>query len=133
MVEVAAEVKRYAYVHVIGMQAGSRASTVSGSRARTSSPATTTSFLEIGSAGIGLAKLEAVAGTTGPVSDQRLERVVMMLLTESQESGEDTGELHCGCCGGGFFFFCRKRCVVGWIRKQIEWGAVGRLENVACS
>ena len=96
-------VRRYAQLHPRGTQTGSRASTVSGSRARTSDPAAATSFLEKDSAGIGLAKVEAAARITGPVSDQRLEKVAMVLLTESQEGSENTGELHCGCCGGGFF------------------------------
>ena len=52
-------------------------------------------------AGIGLAKLEAAAKTVGLVRDHGLKRVEIMLLTESQESGEDTNELHCGCCGEG--------------------------------
>ena len=64
-------------------------------------PLAATSFLERESPGTGLAKVEAAAKTTGPVSDQRLEQAMMMLLTESQEGGNDTDELHRG-CGGGF-------------------------------
>lgn len=103
-------VRRYVQLHPRGTQTGSRASTVSGSRARTSNPAAATSFLEKDSAGIGLAKVEAAARITRPVSDQRLEKAAMVLLTESQEGSENTGELHCGCCGGGFF-----------CRRQSEW------------
>ena len=62
----------------------------------------TTSFLARESAGIGLAKVEATAKTIRLVRDDGLKRAEMMLLTEGQESSEDTGELHCGCCGGGF-------------------------------
>jgi len=50
-----------------------------------------------GSVGTGLARVEAAAKTMGLVSDQRLDRAVMTLLTESQEGGKDTDELHCGC------------------------------------
>jgi len=52
------------------------------------------------SVGTGLAKVEAAAKTTRLVSDQRSKRAVMTLLTESQEGGKDTDELHCDC--GGF-------------------------------
>ena len=64
---------------------------------------TATSFLERESAGIGPAKAEAAAKTIRLVRDHGLKRVGMMLLTESQESGEDTNELHCSCWGGGLF------------------------------
>jgi len=46
----------------------------------------------------GLAKVEAAARTTRLVSDQRLKWAVVVSLTESQECGEDTDELHCRCC-----------------------------------
>jgi len=53
-----------------------------------------------GTVGTGLAKVEAAAKTMGLVSNQRLKRAVKTLLTESQEGGKDTDELHCGCGGG---------------------------------
>ena len=59
------------------------------------------SFLARASAGTGLAKEEAAAGTIRRVSDQRSRRVSARLLTENEEGSEDAGELHCG-CGGGF-------------------------------
>ena len=68
-----------------------------------SAPAT--SFLAIESAGIGLANVEAAARKVKPVSEERLKRVVAMLLTESQKGGEDAGELHCSCGGG---IVCRR-------------------------
>ena len=90
---------------------GSRASTSSGSRARISNSKSGISgsrwrirwfsFLERESAGIGLARVEAAARIISLVRIYGLRRAEMMLLTESQESGKDTDELHCGCCGGG--------------------------------
>ena len=72
----------------------------SGSRTRMSRLAAA-SFFERESTGTGLAKVEAAAKTIRLVSNQRLKRAVMMLLTESQEGGNDTDELHCS-CGGRF-------------------------------
>jgi len=61
----------------------SRAPTPSGSRVRMSYSTAPASFLEKELAEIGLAKAEVAAKKTRPVSDQRLKRVVMMLLTKS--------------------------------------------------
>ena len=86
---------------------GSRVSTSSGSRAIIFNPESKVSgsrwlsFLERESTGIGLARVEAAAKIISLVSIHGLKRAGMMSLTESQESGKDTDELHCGCCGGG--------------------------------
>ena len=68
---------------------GSRAATSSGARAA-----------------IGLAKAEAVAETIRLVSYQRLERIVIMQLTESQESSQGREETHRDWCAvrGGIGF-----------------------------
>lgn len=58
------------------------------------------SFLLEKSMIIGLAKVDAAAKAIRLVSDQRPGQTVMMLQTESQEGGKDTGELHRNCCGG---------------------------------
>lgn len=58
------------------------------------------SFLLEKSMIIGLAKVDAAAKTIRLISDQRPGQTVMMLQTESQEGGKDTGELHRNCCGG---------------------------------
>jgi len=63
------------------------------------------SSLERESVGTGLAKVEAAAKTMGLVGDQRLKRAVVTLLTDSQEGGKYTDELHCGCSEG----FSRRR------------------------
>ena len=120
VVGVTTEVGRCAYKQPIGMQIGSRASKVSGSWARASNPAATISFLEMDSAGIGVAKAGAAARRTRSVSVQLLERIAMTLLTESKEGSEDTGELHCGCYDGGFFFFCK---------RQSEWAGFDSRSN----
>jgi hypothetical protein len=60
-------------------------------------------MLRESAAGIGLAKVEAVARTIRLVSNQGMKRVVMGLLTKGQESDDDTRELHsCECGSGGF-------------------------------
>jgi len=74
----------------------SRASTSLGSRARMLYSTAPASFLERELAEIGLAKAEVAPKNTRPVSDQRLKRVVMMLLTKSQEGDKDTNKLHRG-------------------------------------
>ena len=58
------------------------------------------------SKGDGLAaKVETTGKSIRLVTDLRLKRAVIKLLTESQESGKDTDGLHSGCCGG----FARRR------------------------
>jgi len=71
-------------------------------------------------AGIGLAKVEAAAKTIRPVSDRQSKRIATMLLTESQEGGENASELHCSCGGGRF-----------GCRRQSEWTGfeVDRMES----
>ena len=49
----------------------------------------------------------------------------MMLLTESQESGKDADELHCGCCSEGLVAEGK----VGGLDSRVE--RMERLQNVA--
>lgn len=65
--------------------------------------------------------MEAAAEAIRLVRDHGSKRAEMIILTESQEGGNDTDELHCGCCCGGF---SRRRSSewIGWRVERMEGG-----------